>query len=478
MENIYFLTKDYMYEYKDGRVVKKELKKEKGIYTSIIYFKDIFNHTFKLPADLNKDELIIEAEKTVFNEATLDLTKEYKINYKFQKFDDYYLVDAFIAEVDRLKEEFSEIIKKFKYIDFIGGAPFVFEEYYNIANIIPKNDIFIFFTPKDAFLVGFKDKKFVFVKSLDKFSKLAAITNLKEDALITLLKEKGLNKTSYENDEFFNKIDSFFSQFFMKVNNLINYSKNFYHLDSIERIFFYSNIDINNLIENYSDFWNLSGIEFKKFELQSDYDPFEYCVTVYNAKNCLNENVNFSIFLRPPKFYKTKSGKFAVFSFIILMFLLSDGIYKYYLINNQQKQISRLQNLFHKKEKELKLVKLYIKKYKEKINKEKENIANIDTQTEDISSKISYLYYLKVKKPLFNEIADVVDFAVKHNLQIIKFEKNKSKINLMIKSNIDNSNLMAKFVKKLINLGYKNVFSDKITNKKNRYITVIKYNDE
>ncbi|WP_156921111.1 MULTISPECIES: hypothetical protein [unclassified Lebetimonas] len=48
----------------------------------------------------------------------------------------------------------------------------------------------------------------------------------------------------------------------------------------------------------------------------------------------------------------------------------------------------------------------------------------------------------------------------------------------MIKSNIDNSDLIAKFVKKLIDLGYKNVFSNKITNKKNRYITVIKYNDE
>ncbi|WP_024791862.1 hypothetical protein [Lebetimonas sp. JS138] len=112
------------------------------------------------------------------------------------------------------------------------------------------------------------------------------------------------------------------------------------------------------------------------------------------------------------------------------------------------------------------------------MTKEKENTANIDTQTEDISSKIDYLYGLKVKKSLFNEIADAVDFAVKHNLQIIKFEKNKNKINLMIKSNIDNSDLIAKFVKKLIDLGYKNVFSNKITNKKNRYITVIKYNDE
>jgi CheY-like chemotaxis protein len=124
MQNIYFLTKDYMYEYIDGRVVKKDLKKEKGIYTSIIYFKDIFNHTFKLAGEFDEEELIIKAEETLFNEATLDFTKEYKINYKFQKYDGYYLVDAFIVEVDKLKEEFSDILDEFKYIDFISAAPF------------------------------------------------------------------------------------------------------------------------------------------------------------------------------------------------------------------------------------------------------------------------------------------------------------------------------------------------------------------
>jgi len=118
MENIYFLIKDYMYEYKDGRVVKKEITKEKGIYTSVIYFKDIFNTTFKLPVNLDKEELLIKAEENVFNESSLDLTKEYKINYYFKKFDDYYLVDAFIAEVGVLEERFASFVKQVKYIDF------------------------------------------------------------------------------------------------------------------------------------------------------------------------------------------------------------------------------------------------------------------------------------------------------------------------------------------------------------------------
>jgi hypothetical protein len=478
MENVYFLTKDYMYEYVDGRVVKKELKKEKGIYTSIIYFKDIFNHTFKLPVDLTQEELIIKAEETVFNEASLDLNKEYKINYNFQKFNDYYLVDAFIVEIDKLKKEFSDILKIFKYIDFISAAPFVFETYYDIVNIQPKNDIFIYFTQKDAFIVGFKDKKFVFVKSLDKFSTLSLQTQLGENELIKILEEKGLDGSFYENEELYNQIDNFFSQFFMKVNNLINYSKNFYHIEEIDRIFFYSNIKIKNLIENYSNFWNLSGIEFKKFELQSEYDPFEYCATVYNAKNYLNEEVNFSVFLRPPKFYKTESGKLIIFSVCILFLIAADALYKYHIINIQENKISKLKYQFSKKEKQLKFTKLYIKKYESKIKKEKEIISNINSQINDLEEKIDYLWKIKKSKPFYNTLADVLNFVYKNNLKLLKLEKENNNYHLVIKSDSDNSKLIAAFIKYLIKSGYKNVFSKEIINKKDAYITQIRFSGE
>jgi hypothetical protein len=475
MQNIYFLTKEYMYEYIDGRVVKKELKKEKGIYTSIIYFKDIFNHTFKLPKDLSEEELIIKAEETVFNEATLDLTKEYKINYKFQKYEDYYLVDAFIVEVDKLKEEFSELLKIFKYIDFIGAAPFVFEEYYNLSNIQPQIDVFIFFTPKDSFIVGYKNKEFVFVKSLDKFSLLSLQTKLSEENLIKLLEEKGLDKSLYEDEELFNQINNFFSQFFMKVNNLINYSKNFYNLNEINRIFFYSNVEIKNIIETYENFWNLSGIEFKKFELQSEYDPFEYCATVYNAKNYLNEEVNFSVFLRPPKFYKTEVGKLGIFSILVLFLILSDALYKYMVISSQEKEIVKLKHMVDRKEKKLKFIKIYIEKYKKKIQKEKQKIIDINRQINDIAEKIDYLYKVKTKKPLYNEIVDIINFLNKNDLKIIELKKDGVNYNLIIKSNVDNAKLIAAFVKYLLSIGYKNVYSDKIINKKGFYITKIRF---
>jgi len=478
MENVYLLIKDYMYEYKDGRVVKKEIKKDKGVYTSLIYFKDVFDNTFKLSADLEGEELLIKAEEHIFNESSLDLTKEYKINYHFKKFDDYYLVDAFIAEAEVLQNRFAPFIKQVKYIDFISPAFFVFEEYYDIQNLSPANDIFIYFTEEDAFITGFKDKKFVFVKSLDKFSKLSAAVDLKKEELIKLLKEKGLNRELYENEELFNKIDTFFSQFFMKVSNLINYSKNFYHIETFKHIYFYSDMEINNFFETYSPFWNLSGIELKKFEIESEYDPFEYCAAVYNAKHFNDENINFSIFLRPPKFYKTQSGQFIIFSIVVLLLVLSDAGYQYFVINQQENKILTLKKVLKKREKKLKLTKLYIKKYQNKIQKERKNIANVDIQLNDISSKIDYLYDIKTERPVFNEIAEVVNFTTINGLKIVSFDKNDSTLQLTVRTSIEKSELIARLLKRLLELGYKDISSKKIENRENSYLTVIKYSDE
>ena len=478
MENIYLLAKDYMYEYKDGRVVKKEIKKEKGIFTSLIYFKDIFNNTFKLPVDLSEEELLIKAEEYIFNESSLDLSKEYKTSFYFKKFEDYYLVEAFIVDVEILENRFRPLLKKVEYIDFISPAFFIFEEYYDIHNIVPESDIFIYFTEEDAFITGFKDKKFVFVKSLDKFSKLSAATDLKSEELIKLLKEKGLKKELYEDEQLFNQIDTFFSHFFMKVSNLINYSKNFYHIETFNHIYFYSNIEINNFFETYSPFWDLSGIIFKKFEIESEYDPFEYCATLYNAKHLNDEEINLSPFTRPPKFYKTQSGQFIIFSFFVLFLVLADAGYRYFIINTQANKILKLKHSLKQKDRKLKLSKIHLKNYKERIKVERSLIVNVETQINDIYSKIDYLYNIKTRASVFNEVAQIMNFTMTNGLKIINFKKDNHDIMITIQSTINNSSLIAKLLKMLLQAGYKNVSSKKIENNKNSYLTVIKYSDE
>jgi hypothetical protein len=137
-----------------------------------------------------------------------------------------------------------------------------------------------------------------------------------------------------------------------------------------------------------------------------------------------------------------------------------------------------LQFLASKKEKEYKLLKIYIKKYENKIKAEKKAISNIDKQINDIAGKVEYLYRIKTKKPLYNEFADIINFLNKNGLKLISFEIINNKYNILIESDIKSGKLIPKFIKYLITLGYKDISSKEIINKNNNYITQIKYNNE
>jgi Tfp pilus assembly protein PilN len=473
---ILYVTNEYLYINENGRVVRKDIAYEKGIVTSSLGYKNVLSISFKLPKNIEKEMLDIEVERYLFSEGSLDYTKEYKIIYVYQEFDDFYHIDAFVIEINVLKREFEHILKIFKYIDFISFKPFVFKAFYEIVNEPFKNDVFIYLNKDEAFMSCFSEGKFVFVKSLNKLSLLASELNLDIDELIKLLSKNGLNKESYD-EETFSKIERFFSEFFMKVNNLINYSVNYYGFNKIDRIFFYSSFDIPNLIENYKEFWSLSAIEFRKYEIPTDYDYFDYTAVIYNSRNYQNEKENFSIFLRPLPFYKRKSGIFVIVLVLLAGFLIIDALIKYQIITKQEKKINYLQKRLEIKKRELKALDIAIKKYKKEIAKLKELNSNIQSQIDDIYQKILLLQKIQQKKPFSNVMADLVDLLKKYDLKIYSFNKNSSHIEIVVATTFDNSYKIAKFLKALNERGYKNVDSSEIMNNGKIYISKVSYDE-
>ena len=474
---VIYLAEDKLYINENDRVVKKELSFEKGIVTSSIGYNHILNITFKLPKDLDKEMLEVEAEKYIFTEGSLDYTKEYKINYIFKEYDDYINVEAFVVETEILQREFEKYLKVFKYIDFISAKPLIFKSFYNITNITPQNDAFIYFDENEAFLSCFENGEFVFVKSISKLSSLAKQLNMSIDETKKLLSEKGLDESRYEDKNIFSVIDSFFSQLFMKVSNLINYSVTYYRLSKIDRIFFYSSVEILKIFESYTNFWELSGIEFKKYDLPTDYDPFDYTAVIYNTKHFENENENFSIFPKPIPFYKTKSGVLLILSIVSLLFIGIDAYFKYKTIAKQENKILSLNKKINRAEKEEKILKMAIKKYKKLVSEIKSENNAIQKQISDISEKILFLEKIQRKKLLSNQFADLVKELKKYNLKLLSYKKNQNHIDLLIMSKFGNSSNIASFMKDMYNLGYKNVTSAEIENNKGIYISKVSYDE-
>jgi len=471
------LINNDMYIYENNNIYKEDIHHIKGIVTSSVSFKDVVNVSFKLSKALTEDELLLEAEKYVYEQNILDLTKEYQIVYNFQKYEEFYYVDAFAIDVDRLKTLMGKYLEDFKYIDFISFAPFSFSEFYSVTNTRALVDVFIYFSKDDAYIVGFKGGKFVFIRALDKFSILERELNKSSKEIIELLKIKGINKNRYDDEYTYEIIDTFFSKFFMKVNNVINYSINFFKLDRVNRIYFYSPFEINGLIENYKEFWNLSNIEFKKYKITEDYDPFAYAITIYNLKNLDNENLNFSVFKRPPPFYKRESGKLILFTLALTSFILLDMSYKEYKLSQIEKNKMLIEIQASNYKNKLKKIKQDIEMYKTKIKASKKELSDLSKRVDKIYQKIEKLYSLN-DKPLFtNEYAKIVSLLQKHNLKIYEFKKLDNKFIVVVLSSQAVYDNIPMFLTDLKGIGFKNVSINLIENNSTAYKTKVMFDE-
>ena len=471
-------TNKYQYIFENGNVVKKELSKEKGIITSFLNPKDIMSIVRKFDKNVNEDEMLLEMEQYIYSYPGVDINKEYKNIFIPIKRENNVLIEAILIETDKLSEIFKDVLKIHKYIDFISPSFLAWEEYYNITKIEPKNDIFIYFDEKEAFLSAFHEGKYLFHKSLNKLQTLSKLLNKDIKDTIHILSTKGLDINKYENQEEFNIIDKFFNEFFLRVFNVMNLSINEYQIPKFDRIIFYSPFNINKFFEQYEDYWSLNGIEFKRSMLTTEYNHFEYLITIFNSKHYTDDNINLTIFHRPPPFWTTKSGQLILFLLFCIFTLIGYSIYEYISLLDEEKELNILKNkyLVIKKIHDLELRK--INQYK------KENVIflkkfhNINKEIEDINKKIDKLYFLS-KEPLFyNILAKISKGMSKYSLKASKLIKVNNKIEIIIVSNFDNTKEVTYFMKELINDGFKNVKAFFIFNNKKYYISKVSFDYE
>ena len=461
----------------NGRVVRKELSHEKGIVTSSVNYNSILNITFKIPKSVEKDMLEYEAEKYILKDGSLDLSKDYKINFFFKEYEEFYNVEALAVEEEKLKEDFEKFVKVYKFIDFISAKPLAYQAYYDIKNEKPKTDIFIHFTKDEAFLSCFEDGEFVFVKSVHKLSNLAVQIDMSLDETVELINKNGIIKDHYDDEVVYSAVDAFFSQFFSKVSNIVNHAFNYYGFKKIDTIYFYSPFEIDGLFHAYKEYWKLSGIEFKKYEIPTDYDAFDYTCSVYNSKHHTNEAENFTIFPRPVPFYKTRSGVFFTTALVLFALLGIDTAYKYKILYSQQNEITELRKKIALDKRKYKLLQSMIKKYEVKLASAKKVNKALKEELSDIESKIDFLTSIQHQRPFSNVMADVVNIMKKYGLKLSSFTKKEKHYEIYIISKFDNSYNIASFMKEISTLGYKNVNSETIINTKDIYVSKVGYDE-
>jgi Mg2+ and Co2+ transporter CorA len=475
MTSVYYIKSlEDIYLYKNGRVAKtSDIETKKAIYTSSIYYSDVTVITFKLK-DVIEEMIESEVYKYLFNEGGLTLGKEYVIKYIYKKINNEYLIDAFVIEIEKLNAKFKEIIKKVRYLDFISLRFMAFSEYYELANV-EKNgtDVFIYFDENESYAAFFENGEFCCVKSLTKLSSVFKGESLKK--VIKNLKEKGFDSFLYEDIGEFEELEKFFNQFFGRLSSVITYAISSYSISSVKNIYFYTPFEIKNFFEHFEKFFEISGYNFKKLQLDTSYDYLDYLTTYFNVKHYTEENINFSIFKRPPPIYKTESGKFIIFAFVLFLFLIGDIGYRFMKINSLKVSAEEYQLKVQKQKSKIDLMKEIIKKYEQKIDNLQKEVLEIQNQILDMKTKVEFLYKIFKEEKFSNVFADIVNLAAKNNLLIKDLSQQNSHIILTVQTSKKYVRYIPDFMKELIKLNYKNVTSKEIKNTQNEYIALVEF---
>ena len=463
---------------KDIKVLS-ELKIDKNdIITSTIYIKDVITYTFKLPLSTPKEQIDTEVNIQLYDNAGLDINKQYKTFFLIKELKDteVYLIEAIAVEENILQSKFQNIVKKTHFIDYISLSVLYFSEFYKLYKKEATRDAFVYLDNEQSFITIYKDGEYLYSKTLNPLNPLLKTINLDYNQFTELMKQKGVNKANYEVDDFLivSEIDKFFSDYFMAINNRVSYGKNIFDLDNIDNIYFYTPFEING-IDTLKEFWDVTGINFEVIKVE-DINLLDKLAIYYNEKHYQDE-INFSIFPRPPKFYKTKTFQFFMGFVISILLFVGDFGYRYY-------QKIELQNNIVTLQKQIKIKSTKLSKLEQKNKLLLQRYQKIQKKISDLENKINYIKNVVQKSleiiNLFKvneDLVNITSLLEKNKLKIFAISKDiNNSFDIKVYTNLNNRESIAVFMNDLLDEGYTDIQTNKIyTINKNYYMSLIRF---
>jgi len=147
------------------KIIQKEIFSfsKNDIITSSIDIKDVITYTFKLPKTTPSEQLKIEAELHFYESAGLDMNQKFITSYIFKELqkEDSYLVEAIAVNESQLISDFSSLLEKSKWIDFISLPTFAFSEFYNLYKKEPQKDAFVYLDNNQSFITVYEKDEFL-----------------------------------------------------------------------------------------------------------------------------------------------------------------------------------------------------------------------------------------------------------------------------------------------------------------------------
>ncbi|WP_345986189.1 hypothetical protein WCX49_03480 [Sulfurimonas sp. HSL-1656] len=299
-------------------------KKQYGI--SYLNTSSFITAQIGVSKNIPDDDLAFVIETKAYEELALDMAIEYTIDYievptdgsaKERTFH-VFIVDPLIID-----ETFAQTVADLQYVDQIVPVPLLLKTLYTHEIVQGYGaHCYIYFQENDAFFTLYNEQEFVYTKSLkysfrDMHERFCELLGEQIDLVDfqTLLATEGL---ATQNPEYQKYLIKLFGELFLHINDVLNYAKRAYEIETIEEIYIGSQIGSIAGVDEYCQTY--LGFEAKAFDFSYGFATDSYIDQIHQlmqlyvrTDKAARYDVNFSIYHRPPPFFQRHSGKlFAV----------------------------------------------------------------------------------------------------------------------------------------------------------------------
>lgn len=313
----------YAYSKNEIRLHKIDKSDKNAFFISYIQTRDVISSTIDISRNIPDSDLKDAIEIKVYDELALDSSVEYAITYletdsKDSKNSSY---NVFVIDLGVVKSKLVPIKEKTYYLDYVTTAPFLVKSLYRKNFIEPEGThCFVYFQKTDAFLAIYKGGEYIYSKSLhyslkeinEKFCELIG-ERIDEEDFYKILTNEGLKAS---NSVYQQNLMQLFGEIFLYINDVLVFAKRSYNIDFVDRIYLGSEIGPFSGIEEYGK--SYLGLESYEFNFSIAINSKEWYIDQIHILMMLSaqvymenpdDNLNFSIYKRPPPLNKRPVGK-------------------------------------------------------------------------------------------------------------------------------------------------------------------------
>ena len=375
-------------------------------------------------------------------------------------------IEVIFLPKENFYKMFEEPLNLVGYIDYISFPAFSYKALYQNKNLEPMRDIFIILLWDKTYITAYQNGQYmynsiinfglegVYNELLNNFE----IEGFNKELFFKILQKKGVDRNKYfeDEEEIHEIITAKFSKLIQLIKEEIKIIYNEYDIDNFDRLFITTNngniYKMDQYLANFFDYKTFNFYFYEKYNLDklpiSNFLYLSMIETYYSYKNN-QQDLNFSLWLRPPTFFYKPTGKLIVSLTssltISIIAYTSVKIYQNMLKNQKNELQQNFSKLVIKKQDMI----LKQQNLKTKLNKVKKinllQIKNINKLVNTINEIKNY----KIDKNnyKFYNLLNIIEGLKKYNIKIFNFDIEGKMYKLNIYSK--NENDLIKFFKYL-----------------------------